>query len=335
MKNIISYLRINEWLSSKVTMMLGIFVYFLYLSKSNGLSLLISTGIYFLFGSAFFSISYIANDYADIEVDKKAGKEKVIAKMKDWQIWLSFAILFIVGNVPLILYFQKKVQSIVLIVITYILGLAYSTLGIRFKEKGIWGLIECSFAQRSMPLVVICVMLSLKRIQIILLCGWIVISFLDGLRYIVIHQVVDLENDLKSGVVTYISQKKKNYRELLVLLFIVEIWGTTAILIPVFVEHIVISFIIVLIFILLEIGIYNVLNVFANKDWFCTFDSVPFEAFLNCGMPLLVGICITITNHFMVMFILVLGLICYSSMVIKCNIARFFFFRKKGMEKNK
>lgn len=333
MKNLISYLRINEWLSSKVTMMLGVCVYFLYMSKTNEFSSLLEIVFYFLFVSCFLAISYIANDYSDIEVDKKAGKEKIIAKMKVWQIWLSFFVLFTVGNVPIILYCDKKAQTIALVVITYVLGLAYSTLGIRFKEKGIWGLIECSFAQRSMPLAMIGFMIPLKQVQIILLGAWMLISFLDGLRYIIIHQVVDLENDIKSGVVTYVSQKKKNYRHLLLSLLVIEVAGTTTLLIPIFINHMIISIIVVFFFILLEIGIYKVLNVFANKDWFCTFDSVPYEAFLNFGMPLLLGICSIYENIYMLFFIPCLILICYSPMRIKWNISKIYYFRNKGRGK--
>ena len=86
MKNIISYLRIKEWLSSKVTMMLGIFVYFSYIGKWDGETTIIGLITFFLVVTMFLAISYIANDYSDIEVDKKADKKKVIASMKKWQI---------------------------------------------------------------------------------------------------------------------------------------------------------------------------------------------------------------------------------------------------------
>lgn len=328
MKNIISYLRINEWLSSKVTMMLGVLAYFLYMCKLDEVSASFGIIVYLLFVSNFLAISYIANDYSDIEVDKKAGKEKVIAKLKTWQIWASLAFLFFTGNVSLIVYCEKKIYAVVLIAITYVLGLAYSTLGIRFKEKGIWGLLECSFAQRCMPLTIIYVILPLNQSQILLLCGWIIISFLDGLRYIIIHQVVDLENDLKSGVVTYVMQKKKNYHRLLATLFYVDIIGTFIILYPIISDHIFLSALIGLIFGLLEFGIYKVLNVFAKKDWFCTFDSVPFEAFLNFGMPLLIGICIAIKSYYIWAYVILLFVTCFKPICVKIGIAKIYYLQK-------
>lgn len=327
MKKIISYLRINEWLASKVTMMLGVFSYFLYMNEISGLSALIGIEVYFLYVAAFLAISYIANDYSDIEVDKKAGKEKVISKLKTWQIWLSFVLIFIVGNLPLLAYCDNKIFAGILMVVTYILGLSYSTLGIRFKEKGIWGLIECSFAQKCAPLVVICVLIPFNKTQLIMLVGWMIVSFLDGLRYIIIHQVVDLENDLKSGVVTYVMQKKKNYRKLLATLFIFDIIGTLFILLPIAYEHIVLSLIAVLLFTLLEFGIYKVLNVFAKKDWFCTFDSVPFEAFLNCGMPLLIGICLALSNYYILAYIIFLLVVSFKPIRIKLDIAKIFYLQ--------
>lgn len=331
MKNIISYLRIKEWLSSKVTMMLGIFVYFSYIGKWDGETTIIGLITFFLFVTMFLAISYIANDYSDIEVDKKADKKKVIASMKKWQIWLSLIFMFLIGVIPLILYSDNKIIAVVLIFLIYFMGLAYSTLGIRFKEKGIWGLIECSFAQRCMPLLVIAIMNTLGYIETLLLCGWVLVSFFDGLRYIIIHQVIDLENDLKSDVVTYVSQKKKNYRKIVISLLLMEVFGTIALLIPVFVEHIIIAILLCALFAFLEFGIYKVINVFAQKDWFCTFDSVPFEAFLNFGMPLLLGLCSVYINYYMLIYVLGLVLICAASMVIKCNIAKIYYFRlKKG-----
>ena len=327
MRKVISYLRINEWLASKVIMMLGVFSYFLYMNEILGLSALIGIGVYFLYVSSFLAISYIANDYSDIEVDKKAGKEKVISKLKTWQIWLSFVLIFIMGNLPLLVYCENKVLVGIFVVVTYILGLSYSTLGIRFKEKGIWGLIECSFAQKCAPLVVIYAMISFNKIQLLMLVGWMIVSFLDGLRYIIIHQVVDLENDLKSGVVTYVMQKKKNYRKLLATLFIFDIVGTFLILLPITCEHIVLSLIVVLLFALLEFGIYKVLNVFAKKDWFCTFDSVPFEAFLNCGMPLLIGVCLAMSNYYIWAYIVLLVLVSFKPICIKFDIAKIFYLQ--------
>ena len=87
MKKVIAYLRMEEWLSSKVTMMLGILMYFLYLSNSSTKKSLIDVLIYFLFLGMFLAISYVANDFSDLEIDKKVGKRKVIATMRKWQIW--------------------------------------------------------------------------------------------------------------------------------------------------------------------------------------------------------------------------------------------------------
>ena len=241
---------------------------------------------------------------------------------------MSFVLIFIVGNVPLLAYCGNKILTVILVVVTYVLGLSYSTLGIRFKEKGILGLIECSFAQKCAPLVVIYAILPFNKIQLIMLVGWMIVSFLDGLRYIIIHQVVDLENDLKSGVVTYVMQKKRNYRKLLSMLFIFDIIGTFLILLPITCEHIVLSLIIVLLFTLLEFGIYKVLNVFAKKDWFCTFDSVPFEAFLNYGMPLLIGMCLAVNNPFMWIYMLIICVIALKPLMVKIQMASIYF--RKG-----
>lgn len=332
MKNVISYLRIKEWLSSKVTMMLGVFLYFSYLNNISKHTL-IGLTVYFLFVSAFLAISYIANDFSDIEVDRKAGKHKVITNMKKWHILLSMLLIFLIGNVPVFLYCTGKALTLLLIMTTYLGGLAYSTLGLRFKEKGVWGLIECSLAQKSIPLSLIYVIQDLKGMQIYILIAWMVISFLDGIRYIVIHQIVDLDNDKKSGVVTYVSQKRRNYRKALIVLLILLILGIFLILLPIEIEHILISIVFFLVFGLLEVGIFKVLCVFAQKDWLCTFDSVPLEAFLNCGMPMMVGICSALRAVYMWLYVAAIIALSFRLMVVKWSIAKFYYFPDKRKEK--
>lgn len=142
MKKVIAYLRMEEWLSSKVTMMLGILMYFLYLSNSSTKKSLIDVLIYFLFLGMFLAISYVANDFSDLEIDKKVGKRKVIATMRKWQIWMLFIVMFLVGNVPIFFVREDKCLVTILIIVVYILGVSYSAPGIRFKERGLIGLVD-------------------------------------------------------------------------------------------------------------------------------------------------------------------------------------------------
>ena len=88
MKTLIRYLRADEWMSSKVTMMLGTAAYFLCINGRDMLTACRELAVYFLFLAMFLAISYVSNDFSDLEIDKKAGKKKVIAQLPRWVISL-------------------------------------------------------------------------------------------------------------------------------------------------------------------------------------------------------------------------------------------------------
>ncbi len=334
MKNIISYLRIREWLDSKVTFMMGILLFFYFCIDGQFETITVAkTVAYFLYVSMFLAISYVANDFADMEIDKKAGKTKVIAHMPKWGIWSSLILMAMVGNTPILVCADNKWICSIIIILTYFSGLAYSTLGIRFKEQGVLGLIECSFAQRCMPLLIIFILVKTDGSLIVMLSGWMALSFVDGLRYIIIHQVNDLENDIASGVDTYVTRKRSDYRKVLLGLLILELIITVLLLIPLWKRTVVLTSAFVLFNIALEYCIYVVIQKYAQKDIFLTFDSVPMEAFYNTLFPVLSGLSLVIIDIRWIILTVVLFIVSCKSFVVKCKIALIFIKSKVGKQR--
>ena len=331
MKKLISYLRVEEWLTSKVTLMVGILLFFSYVNSTCVGDVVKNTIAYFLSVSMFLAISYVANDFSDIDVDIKAGKKKVIAEMPKCIVWISFFLMFLIGNIPIIMLAKNKIICSIIILITYVLGLSYSTLGLRFKERGIWGLIECSFAQRCMPLFLIICIEPIKDFSVFYLIGWIIISFIDGLRYILIHQVLDMDNDIKSGVNTFVTQKRNNFKNVIVAFFILEIFIIMAVMIPMWIDMPILLACICVVYALFEFCIYMVLNVYAKKNWFVTFDSVPLETFFNVLFPITIGIFMAKTlGWMMIIYCILVIIICFRSFKIKLDIAAIFIKSKMG-----
>lgn len=323
MKKVLLYLRLNEWMASKIVFMIGILLFFLYTNgKPVGNPILVIVA-YFLYTSMFMASSYVANDFSDIEIDKKTGKQKVIAELPRWMIWASFAAMFLIGNVPVMLLAKHKLTCTAVIAVTYYLGLAYSGLGLRFKEKGIWGLLECSLAQRCMPLLMIPLLVELNVTGRWSLAGWMIVSFLDGLRYILIHQTIDLQNDLKTGVQTYVSEKRSNFRNSIAVFLALET-GLLCVVMGSFWKKDLIGLILTAgIYFACEYCIYQVLNVYAKKDWLVTFDSVPLEAFLNFVFPFFVGLCLCRTHSiFYLVYCLIIVFICWEPMKIKLDLVK-------------
>lgn len=329
-KIVIRYMRADEWLVSKVIMMMGILLSFAFLNNTALIDLCKESVAFFLFVSMFLAVSYVSNDYSDIEVDRKAGKIKIIACMPKWAIFASIIAMILLGSVPVIFISSNRILCLIFIFVTYILGLAYSTLGLRFKEKGVAGLIECSFAQKCMPLFMIAVLEDCSDWKIFLLAGWCILAFVDGLRYILIHQTIDLENDIKSGVNTFVLEKRIKGHNILLGLLIADIVICIGVLFPVWIGHPFIMGIGAIVNFIMEYCIYYMLNRLAGKDWLVTFDSVPMEAFLNMFMPLLVGLSMAMTNPWMLMWCALVILICGKAFMVKVKMAMITINVKRG-----
>ena len=153
---------------------------------------------------------HIVNDIFDIEVDKKAGKSNSVAQFSPWQR-LLFCILFAVTGFVLPIVFNFGTWAVILLGINYLLPTIYSAPPLRLKEKGIWGIIADAAGAHAIPtLFFVATFLHLSKtpqpeafIFIIAATGW---SFCAGIRGILLHQIWDRENDLKSGMKTLVTK---------------------------------------------------------------------------------------------------------------------------------
>lgn len=324
MNKVFRYLRIDEWISSKVTMMLGISAYFICLNKTPVVPALQQLGVYFLFLFALSAIGYILNDYFDMEIDRKAGKKKVIAEMPKWAVWLTVIAIAIIGNAPVFIFAENKLLCLIIVAVNYLFGACYSIPVLRFKERSVWGLIECSLAQHCVPLTFLFLFNRFTTLNLILWGIWFVLSFMNGLRYILIHQYIDRENDRAADVHTFVADGRTGVKKAIVSLCCMESVCSVGLLVPLFMDNLFNIIVLsagTLFNISLEFCIYMVLNVYANKDWMVTFDSVPLEAFLNIIMPVMFGVCMVRTSYWAFVFIAFILLCCMKALIIKLKIA--------------
>lgn len=154
MKKLFSYIRLSEWYDSKVPLMMGALMYFYYLDMQqySAEQFLVRFIAYMLYISMFLAFSYVINDFSDIEVDRKAGKHKIISELSTTVIIISMVLMVAIGIIPLLLLIQNVIGYLLLTAFIYLAGAAYSIHLFRFKEKGVIGLLECSIAQRCFPL---------------------------------------------------------------------------------------------------------------------------------------------------------------------------------------
>ena len=161
--------------------------------------------IYFLFFVVIqiflLAYTFIINDVGDKEIDIKAGKLKPIQGYSKKKILLILGV-FTVGSlfIPLGLgSFSVKVVSIT----TFLLLTFYSIKPLRFKERGIWGIVVADGAQRSALFLIFGIFISAQPFLIAFFMGWLfLIGFQDELN----HQLVDIDDDKESGVHTWVQQ---------------------------------------------------------------------------------------------------------------------------------
>lgn len=322
MKKIFSYIRLAEWYDSKVPFMLSAFMYFYYLDmrQYSGETFLIKFIAYMLYISMFLAFSYVINDFSDIEVDRKAGKYKIISKLSKSTVILSMVIMSGIGIIPLLFVINNKVGYLLLTAFIYLAGAAYSIPLFRFKEKGVVGLLECSIAQRCFPLLPL---FFIVKVSMLFFMIFQIISFVNGIRYLLIHQNIDYENDLKSGVVTLATTGKINYKRLIKLSMFIEttlVWGL-------FVELSQTSkfgIIMGLLYLIFECIIGMVVVKYIKEDWLGSFICVPYEDLYNIFIPVFLAILLTMKMPILVFVGIILLLIVEKSFKVKWSFINIF-----------
>jgi len=231
--SIASFIRWSEWYDSKIPPIVGWLYYAIY---KNGDFVQKWPFIKVVFFAVLFmAYGYVLNDYSDIEIDKKAGKKKIIANLPRNRAKIIITAIFLLGLFSLYSYYSQLIV-VISVLGAYILATSYSLLPFRLKEKGAWGVVVASAAQRISPIVVGMSVLGLYDLVSVL---WLLFNFGIGIRYILIHQYKDIENDIRTGVDTFVIQHSiaTLHRLILVSLvieFFLAMWIGMEIKIPLF-----------------------------------------------------------------------------------------------------
>jgi len=300
MKNLFKFLRMPEWYDSKVPMLLSVYLFFFIMEPEQySFSSFVSYFFaYWLFLFMFLAFGYVINDFSDIEADKAAGKTKVIFNIRPIVVIISLIAMVVLGNIPILLITGFSISSVVVIAVIYFFGAAYSIKFLRFKEKGILGLIECSVAQKCLPLLIL---FFIVEVNILYFVAWILLMFLNGLRYILIHQLIDYENDIKTGIKTFLSSNMRRIDYSIYIALIIEIVCILFLFHTLILNPLGIS--LILLYIIYECIIFVVIEKHSQKKYFLSYEAVPLEAFFNIFLPLtlLVAIGINVPYAFILL----------------------------------
>jgi len=146
------------------------------------------------------------NDYSDQEVDQRAGKVNIIGEIPQ-SLALLFLLLVFISGVMVLLLFYRQPFVLWSVVLAYVLAAAYSLYPMRLKERGFLGLLVGAIAQRVLPAFILFAIYNHWNADTAAL---LILYAIIGLRWMLIHQILDESNDHKAGVRTFVTQKSAN-----------------------------------------------------------------------------------------------------------------------------
>lgn len=287
LKDAVGLFRVKEWYDSKVPMLLLPLLYGAALAADRFSPELFGKILLILyFDSIFLAFGYLINDYADMDVDKKAGKDKRMHHLP-----AGIPLFLVIGSIVLgclpVLIVSPDWRTVLALAVIYFFGGSYSAPPLRFKERGVWGLLVSSSAQRCFPLFLLPVLMKTEVDAAYLL--WILLSFFVGLRYILVHQYVDAENDRKAGVETFALHHQRKVAVLIRLSFAAELAFLTLLMIPAAVLRPWILWFLAAYALLTAIRWRGCRMVFGQGGLY-SFDQVPLEDLYNHFLPLLFAV---------------------------------------------
>ena len=155
--------------------------------------------VLFLLLCLYASLGHIVNSYCDRKIDLAAGKPNALAAVSDTGGRELVAFVLIASLVTIFLIYVDQPVVLAMFYLAIVIAVLYSMPPIRLKERGIFGLIAATIAQRTLPVAIVFHALAVWNWTALALC---LLSTLIGMRYIIVHQIKDESADLLARVQT-------------------------------------------------------------------------------------------------------------------------------------
>ena len=143
---------------------------------------------------------YLINDFADIDLDKRHGKDNTFLQDGNLKA-LGICLLFLFLSIVFGLQFVDNQTFVYLWIFWIAISTFYSLPPLRFKEKGKFGIILVIIAQRLLPILLVFSAFEFIYWQEIALLS--IYVFFRGASSDINHQLQDYKNDLKTGTKTF------------------------------------------------------------------------------------------------------------------------------------
>lgn len=284
--------RVSEWFTSKLPLHIAIFLLFAYIAGYDAQDIVWNFFLFIAYAITYLGLNYLANDLSDVEDDRKVGKRNAF---QNTSIKIGVAAFIITSFIHflIVLLINISWQFIVFAIIGYLFGIFYSFRPIRFKERGVLGLIVASFFQRNLQLFVIPFIFDVNWVLFSIIN---VASFVYGLRFILIHQYIDYENDKASGTKTFVGRAKKITKAIIYSCLVIEMILIFVSFASVLYQVSKICFIILVIGYALEVLMWVLMRKNKQTDIFTSYFYVPMNFIYLLALPLVSCIIILLVN---------------------------------------
>ena len=217
-------LRMDDWAGSKIPfLMLGAIAVFLVSGVTPEESVLPFV-CFSVLSVAIMISGYVANDFSDVEQDRAVGKSNMVSTRSMCFSYCSLLLATVPVLIPIFVF--PSIPMTIVVVTNLFLSTSYSLRPIRFKERGLMGVIVSSYAQRCSPLTVLPLMIPVNPV---ILSATMILGFALGVRYILIHQSMDHDNDVASKTKTFFGTHQIASKRGIYICIVVEWLATSCI----------------------------------------------------------------------------------------------------------
>lgn len=206
--NFLRLLRWQDWKNVKIAFVLLSILYFQYITHflGEGASFYINFSLLIILSLSYYGFLFLTNDFFDIDQDIKSGKKKEVQHFdKPDLILIIIALLFFGSLSAALAWKQATLTSTLIFISCYFFAFFYSAPPIRFKERGLWGIVVGSLVLRPACLALLFAGFQIGAFifDLLLMLVWLEIL---GLRRIMNHQIEDYQRDIRGGVKTFTTR---------------------------------------------------------------------------------------------------------------------------------
>jgi 4-hydroxybenzoate polyprenyltransferase len=192
-------IRFDDWWYSKIGAAMGIGMWLVLAHPIPFASALPKLVFGIIAVSCLGAFGYAINDIADRDIDRKSAKVRLIASLPVGQTFVLIGSSVAGG---LLACLPLGTGAALLLSAGYAVAAIYSLPPIRLKERRLAGVFAGAIAQRSIPAALLLLLFDPGRFFGSILLLW---STLVGMRWLLVHQILDERSDRVAGVTTFVT----------------------------------------------------------------------------------------------------------------------------------